>query len=490
MVRINDSIRKDADYLGSKMTKKYDITVGGRSVSADSYVEICNPANTAEVVGEAPVGTEEHLDKAIAAATKAFDTWRCSSEEQRIDVCNAIAKVCTDHAEELAVLLTKEQGKPLGGMGSRFEMGGCAGWAAYTGSLSLPDKVIEDSDERHVVQQRVPLGVVGSITPWNWPLMIAIWHIVPAIRTGNTVVIKPSPFTPLSTLRMVELMNEVLPPGLVNAVSGGDELGAALTHHAGIGKIVFTGSITTGKKVMASAARGVTPVTLELGGNDAGILLPGEDPVKFAEGLFFGSMINSGQTCGALKRLYVHDDDLDATVAALAGFAKNISMGDGMDESNMLGPLQNERQFKRVIELVDDARANGGKCVTGGKPAGGPNYFYPVTFVTGISDGVRLVDEEQFGPVLPIISYTDIDDAIQRANGTDFGLDASVWGSDTQETARVAAQLEAGTVFVNKHAELQPHIPFGGIKCSGLGVEFAEEGLAAYTSIKIINAAA
>ena len=472
------------------MSKKYDMTIGGETVAADSYVEIRNPANTEEVVGEAPVGTKEHLDKAIAAAAKAYETWRFSSEEERVNACNAIAGVCTEHAEELAVLLTKEQGKPLGGIGSKFEMGGCAGWAGYTGSLSLPDKVIEDSDDRHVLQKRVPLGVVGSITPWNWPLIIAIWHIVPGIRTGNTVVIKPSPFTPLSTLRMIELFNEVLPPGLVNVVSGGDELGAELTDHEGIDKIVFTGSIATGKKVMASAAKGVTPVTLELGGNDAGILLPGEDAAKFVEGLFFGSMINSGQTCGALKRLYVHEDDLDSTVAALSAFAANIKMGDGMDEGSMLGPLQNERQFKRVIELVEDAKANGGTCVTGGEPTGGPNYFYPVTFVTGVSDGVRLVDEEQFGPVLPIITYTDLDDAIARANGTDFGLDASVWGSDAEETARVAALLEAGTVYVNKHAEIQPHVPFGGIKCSGLGVEFAEEGLAAYTSIKIINAAA
>jgi acyl-CoA reductase-like NAD-dependent aldehyde dehydrogenase len=472
------------------MSKKYDMTIGGETIAADSYTDIRNPANTEEVVGQAPVGTRAHLDQAVDAAAKAYQSWRYSSDKERADACNAIAQVCTDNAEELAVLLTKEQGKPLGGLGSQFEMGGCAAWAGYTASLSLEDKVIEDSDEKKIIQQRVPLGVVGSITPWNWPVMIAIWHIVPGIRSGNTVVIKPSPFTPLSTLRLVELINEKLPAGLLNVVSGGDELGAALTGHPGIDKIVFTGSIATGKKVMASAAERVAPVTLELGGNDAGIMLPGEDPAKFAEGMFFGSMINSGQTCGALKRLYVHEDDLDATVAALGGFAANIPMGDGMEEGSLLGPLQNERQFKRVIELVEDAKANGGTCVTGGEPMGGPNYFYPVTFVTGISDGVRLVDEEQFGPVLPIITYTDIEDAIQRANGLEFGLDASVWGSDAAETARVASRLEAGTVYVNKHAEIAPNVPFGGIKCSGLGVEFAEEGLAAYTSIKIINTAA
>ena len=472
------------------MSRKYDMTIGGRQVASKSYREIRNPANTEEIVGAAPVATAVNVDQAVAAAKKAFRSWRNADDADRAGACRAIAEVCADNAEELATLLTKEQGKPLGGIGSRYELAGCSGWANYTASLSLPDRVLEDSGERHVVQQRVPLGVVGSITPWNWPLIIAIWHIVPGIRTGNTVVIKPSPFTPLSTLRMVELINEVLPAGLVNAVSGGDQLGAALTGHPGIGKIVFTGSIETGKKVMASAAARVTPVTLELGGNDPGIMLPGTDPAQFVEGLFFASMVNSGQTCGALKRLYVHESDLDATVQALTRFSAAVAMGDGVEKGNMLGPLQNERQFNRVIGLVEDAKAHGGACVTGGEPAGGPNYFYPVTFVTGVSDGVRLVDEEQFGPVLPIVTYWDVEDAVARANGTDFGLCASVWGVDEEECARVAAQLEAGTVFVNKHAEIQPHVPFGGIKHSGIGVEFAEEGLAAYTSIKIINKAA
>lgn len=472
------------------MSKKYNMSIGGESVAADKYVDVRNPANTDEVVGQAPQATPAHLEQAISAARKAFGSWRHSSEDDRVGACQIVAQVVTDNAEELAQLLTKEQGKPLNGLGSRFELGGCAGWAGFTAGLSLPEKVLQDDDEKKVIQQRVPLGVVGSITPWNWPLMIAIWHIVPGLRTGNTVVIKPSPFTPLSTLRMVEMINKKLPAGLVNVVSGGDELGAKLTSHEGIDKIVFTGSIATGKKVMATAAQRVVPVTLELGGNDPGILLPGTDPAKYAEGLFFGSMINSGQTCGALKRLYVHEDDLDATTQALVEFSKNIPLGDGSDENSMLGPLQNKRQFDRVVELVEDAKDNGGTAVIGGEPLGGDNYFYPVTFVTGVSDGVRLVDEEQFGPVLPIITYTDLDDAIARANGTQFGLDASVWGDNRKETARVAAQLEAGTVYENKHADIAPNIPFGGIKCSGFGVEFGEEGLAAYTSIKIINAAA
>lgn len=472
------------------MKNKYDMTIGGETVGADDYVEIRNPANTDEVVGLAPVGGAEHLEKAIAAAEKAYSSWRHSSDADRAGACETVAKVVNQNAEDLAVLLTKEQGKPLNGMGSRFEMGGCEGWAGYTAGLSLPDKVLEDSENSNIVMKREPLGVVGSITPWNWPLMIAIWHVVPALRTGNTVVIKPSPFTPLSTLEMMRVIAEALPAGVVNVVSGGDELGAMLTSHDGIDKIVFTGSIATGKKVMSSAAQRVAPVTLELGGNDPGILLPGTDASQFIEGLFFGSMINSGQTCGALKRLYVHEDDYDATCKALVEFAGNIKVGDGMQEDSVLGPLQNERQFNKVVELVDDARASGASVLCGGEPMGGNNYFYPVTMVGDIADGSRLVDEEQFGPVLPIVRYSKVEDAIAAANALEFGLDASVWGHDKAACADVAAQIEAGTVFINKHADIAPHVPFGGIKCSGLGVEFGEEGLAAYTSIKVINAAA
>jgi acyl-CoA reductase-like NAD-dependent aldehyde dehydrogenase len=320
--------------------------------------------------------------------------------------------------------------------------------------------------------------------------MIAIWHIVPAIRTGCTVVVKPSPFTPLGTLRMIELIAAALPAGLVNVIAGDDELGAALSRHERIRKVVFTGSIATGKKVMASAAPTLKPLTLELGGNDAGIVLPDVDMAKLVEPMFWGAFINSGQTCGALKRLYVHDSVHDKVCQALVDYGSKIPMGDGMNEQNVLGPLQNERQFRKVIELVEDAKAHGGKVLLGGEAGKGPGYFYPVTFVANVTDGIRLVDEEQFGPVLPIIRYTDVDDAIRRANGTEFGLDASVWGSDKAKLSAVAARLEAGTVFINKHAEIAPNVPFGGIKCSGLGVEFGEEGLAAYTTIKIINAAA
>lgn len=472
------------------MSTRYEMTIDGRSVPAGDYREIRNPANLDEVVGLAPVGTKEHAEQAIAAARKAFESWRHSSDAEREAACRSIARLVTENAAELQVLLTKEQGKTLKGLGAEYELGGCGAWASYTAGLSLPKKVLEQSEKSVIEMHREPLGVVASITPWNWPLLIAIWHVVPAIRTGNTVVIKPSPFTPLGTLRMLEIVAKALPPGLVNVISGDDALGAELTGHEQVNKVVFTGSIATGRKIMSSAAPTLKPLTLELGGNDPGIMLPDADPQQFAERLFWGSMINSGQTCGALKRLYVHDSIFDETCEALVSFSRRIPMGDGLDEANLLGPLQNERQFNRVVDLVEDAKAQGATILSGGEPRGGNNWFYPVTFVTGIEDGTRLVDEEQFGPVLPIVRYTDVDDAIARANGLQYGLDASVWGADPEQTSRIAARLEAGTVWINKHAEIAPHVPFGGIKCSGLGVEFGEEGLAAYTSIKVINRAA
>jgi acyl-CoA reductase-like NAD-dependent aldehyde dehydrogenase len=466
------------------------MTIGGRSVPAEDYREIRNPANTNDVVGLAPIGNTGHLDAAVSAAKEAFRSWRKTDAGERESACNTVAGVISENATELQELLTREQGKALKGLGSEFEIGGCIGWTQFTASLGFEEKVIEENEKGRIVLHREPFGVVGSITPWNWPLLIAIWHVIPALRTGNTVVIKPSPFTPLGTLRMFELIAEKLPPGLVNVVSGGDELGAAVSEHEDIGKLVFTGSINTGKKIMSSASSTLKALTLELGGNDPAILLNDTNIEQAVEGLFWSSMINSGQTCGAIKRLYVHDSIYDRTCEALVAFAEKIPMGDGMDKDNLLGPLQNERQFKRVMDLTSDARSRGARILCGGEPPGGDNYFYPVTFVADIGDGVSLVDEEQFGPVLPIIRYSDLDDAIRSANALEYGLCASVWGSNRERTQDVAAQLEAGTVYINKHAEIAPHVPFGGIKCSGLGVEFGQEGLEAYTTIKIINAAA
>ncbi|MFZ1868229.1 MAG: aldehyde dehydrogenase family protein [Steroidobacteraceae bacterium] len=470
------------------MPAKYEMTIGGRQTPAADYRETRNPAD-GSVVGLCPVATADHLEQAVQAAELAFERWRHSTHARRKAACEAVAKVLREHSPELAALVTREQGKPLKGLGSEFELAGAAAWSAYTASMDVPDRTLEATASKRVTLTHLPLGVVASITPWNWPLLIAVWHILPAIRTGNTVVIKPSPYTPLSTLRMVELIAKVLPAGVLNVLSGNDHLGDLLTQHPTISKVVFTGSTATGRRVMTNAAATLKRLTLELGGNDPGIILPGTDPAGIAESLFWGAFINSGQTCAALKRLYVHDDMYEATCGVLASYARSVTVGNGMDSATQLGPLTTERQLQRVSELVDDARRIGARIISGGTASGGAGYFFPVTLVADAENGQRLVDEEQFGPALPIIRYTRVEDAVRWANATDYGLAASVWGTDRNRLAEVAEQLEAGTVYINKHAEVAPNIPFGGIKSSGLGVEFGIEGLQAYTTIKVVNAA-
>ena len=464
----------------------YGLIINGRKVPTAETFPVINPA-TEEVVADCPMATREQLDAAVAAAAGAFATWSQVPDEERAAVCNRIADVLGEHADELATLLTREQGKPLAG--AKFEIGGSSAWAAYTGSLSLPDKVIQDDEKARIVQTRKPVGVVGSITPWNFPVMIGIWHVVPAIRTGNTVVIKPSPYTPLSTLRMVEVLNDVLPPGVLNCVTGRDELGEWMTGHDGIQKIIFTGSIPTGKKVMQSSAGNLKRVTLELGGNDAGIVLDDADPATIAPGIVRGAFMNNGQVCAALKRLYVPDSLYDDLCEKLVEAASNAKMGNGLDEGVTQGPLANKMQYDKVLSLLEDARENGGRVLCGGEQPADPGYFLPQTIVADVTDGMRIVDEEQFGPLLPVIRYTDLDDAIRRANGLESGLGGSVWSADADKASQVAARLECGTAWINQHGGIAPNVPFGGVKCSGIGVEFAEEGLQEYTTIQVLHQA-
>jgi acyl-CoA reductase-like NAD-dependent aldehyde dehydrogenase len=461
------------------------MTLAGRQVNAAARFAVRNPA-TGEIAGYAPNADLDDLDAAVAAAKAAFPEWSRTSDGERQAACRAVTAKLGEQAEEIARLITIEQGKPLNGLGSRFEMGGTQAWAGFTADLSLPVKILQDDNAGKVEMYRKPLGVVGSITPWNWPVMIAIWHIMPALRTGNTVVIKPSPYTPLSTLKAVEVMNEALPAGVLNVVTSDDELanlGAAMAAHSDIRKIVFTGSCATGEKVMMSAAATMKRLTLEMGGNDAAIVLPDCDPQAIAENLFWGGFINSGQTCAAMKRLYVHDDIFEAVCEALVAFARNIPVGPGMDESSILGPLNNKRQFDKVSRLVADGVRNG-RVLLGGEP--GEGLFFPVTLIADLPPDAPLVAEEQFGPALPILRYADIEDAIAMANASDNGLGGSVWSKDIDAAKRVAGRLECGSVWINKHGAIQPNAPFGGTKKSGIGVEFGEEGLAEYTDIQVI----
>lgn len=466
--------------------KDYELIIAGEKVPTSEHTEIRDPG-TGEAVGRCPIATREDLDHAVDAAREAYKSWSQSSDEERKAAVGRIADTIHANMEEFAELLTREQGKPLNGMGSRFELHGAEGWARHTGSLDLPVEILSDDEAGRVELHRKPLGVVGSITPWNFPILIAIWHIVPAIRTGNTVVIKPSPYTPLSTIRLVELLSEVLPKGVLNVVAGRDDLGQMMTEHPHIQKIVFTGSCATGKKVMQTASSTLKRVTLELGGNDAGIVLADAKPRELAERLFWGAFINNGQTCAALKRLYVPDEIYDEVCDALVDYSKNITVGHGLDEASVLGPIQNKMQYDKIVELVEDAKRNGARVLCGGEAPGGPGFFFPVTIIADATDGMRIVDEEQFGPVLPVIRYTELEHAIERANGLDVGLGGSAWSSDPEKAKAVAARLECGSVWINNHGAIKPFAPFGGVKGSGIGVEFGKLGLEEYTSVQVVH---
>ncbi|MCP8686475.1 aldehyde dehydrogenase family protein [Marinobacterium sedimentorum] len=467
------------------MKTDFSMTIHGQAVAGTrGTFKVLNPA-TEETVALCPSGSPEQVDQAVAAAAEAFKTWQYSTDATRVAALNAIADKFEQHAAELAEIITLEQGKPLAL--ARFEVGGAVAWTRYTASLGVPVEVIEDSDVRLAELHRKPLGVVGSITPWNWPLMIAVWHVMPALRTGNTVVVKPSSMTPLNTLRMVELMNECLPAGVINVITGEGGIGSSIVKHEGIRKIVFTGSTPTGQTIMRNAADNMKRLTLELGGNDAGIVLPDADIDKLAPAIFQTAFLNMGQTCAALKRLYVHESQYDALVEKLAEMARAQKVGPGMEEGVTFGPVQNRDQFDLVSELVEDARQNGARIVTGGERIGDKGYFYAPTIVADIADGTRLVDEEQFGPVLPVIRYSDVEDALRRANDNPNGLGGSVWGSDIDKARAIASRLECGTAWINNHAEVLPHCPFGGSKMSGFGVEFGQDGLLEYTQSQLLN---
>ncbi len=466
----------------------YSLTIDGKPAKTRRTTNIQNPA-TGALVAVCPEGDVELLDQAVEAARRALPGWSALPDADRAAALTKVATLLEQHAGELAELVTREQGKTQTGPGANLEAGGCVAWTRVTAGLTLPEETIQDDAKGRIVIRRKPVGVVGSITPWNWPLMIATWHVMPAVRVGCTVVIKPSPYTPLSTLRLVELMNQVLPPGVVNVVTGDAEVGSRMVTHPGINKIVFTGSIKTGKSVMGGASDTLKRLTLELGGNDAGIILPGTNIDPFLEKLFWGCFLNGGQTCAALKRLYVHESQYEEVVAKFAAFVATIPVGDGMDPKNLVGPLTNEMQRTKVKTYVDEARAKGARVVTGGDQPAGPGFFYPLTVVADATDDMLLVKEEQFGPAIPILKYRTVEEALTRANSLDVGLGGSVWGNDEAEAAGLASRLECGTAWVNQHGGLHPLAPFGGVKCSGVGVEFNVDGLKEYTTIQVVNVA-
>jgi len=462
----------------------FTMTIDGTAAPSVSTFDVINPA-TEELAGRAPDATREQLDAAVHAAAAAFPKWAALSISARQAKLAEIAAMLRANEGELARIFTAEQGRPYDG--AVWEVGVAATWCEAMSTFDIPIEVIDDSEVRRVELQRVPIGVVGAICPWNAPLLMAIWKIAPAILTGNTVVLKPSPYTPLTTLRFGELIRGILPQGVVNIVTGGNELGRWITDHPGIGKVSFTGSIATGRKVMESAASTLKRVTLELGGNDAAIVLPDADPKVVAPQLFWGAFFNSAQVCVAIKRLYLHEDIYDAVADELVKIAETVKIGDGSQQGIELGPVQNKAQFDKVSDLIRSTEADGHRFLTGGMPKNEKGYFIPISIVDNPPEDSRVVTEEAFGPVLPLLKFSDLDEVIERANAGDTGLGATIWTNDVEKACSIARRLETGTVWINEVFAFLPNAPFGGHKQSGIGVEHGVNGLLEYTNSRTVT---
>lgn len=447
------------------------------AITDETGREVFDPA-TGELIGKAPVANEADLEDAIARAQAAQKAWAAKPVAERNELLVKAAEAIEAAAEPLAEILSREQGKPLNGPNARFEVGGCAGWFRANASFALEPETIVDDETQRSVMVYDPIGVVGAISPWNWPMMISVWQWAPSLKMGNTVVAKPASSTTLSVLALGHVVNSVLPEDLLIVVPASGRIASKLASDERIGKVMFTGSTEVGKTIAREAAGSVARVTLELGGNDAGIVLDDADPAKIAEGVFWGAFINTGQTCAALKRLYVPASIYDEVVDAVAKVAESTPMGVGLDEQNVLGPLQNKEQYEIVADLVEKARSAGARIVVGGNPdPEQPGFFYPSTIVADIENDNPLVAEEQFGPVLPIVKYDSLDQAIEWANALDVALGSSVWSSSEERALEVASRLVAGTTWINSHGTLHPAVPFGGAKQSGYGVEFGVDGL-------------
>jgi acyl-CoA reductase-like NAD-dependent aldehyde dehydrogenase len=463
----------------------FRLLIGGKLVPGAGSFDVVNPA-TEQVVAACPRADLAQLNQAVAAAKAAFPAWAATPLAERARLLNKLADAIDAHAATLAPLLTQEQGKPLGG--AFYELGAASGNIRGFAAMDIQPAVLVDDEVRKVIRQRLPLGVVAAITPWNFPVIMMVTKLAPALLAGNTVVVKPAPTTPLTTLRVGELCAAIFPPGVVNVIADVNDLGNALTSHPDVAKIAFTGSTATGRKVMGSAAPTLKRLTLELGGNDAAIVLDDVNPQEIAPKLFFAAMVNSGQVCLAAKRIFVHESIYDAVCAELGKIAAGAVVGNGMDEGVMFGPVQNRMQYEKVKAIIEDARAQG-RIVGGGKPHEGPGFFIHPTVVSGLPDSARLVCEEQFGPVMPVLKYSTIDEVIARANASEYGLGATVWSASTERALAVAERLETGTVWINKHLDLPPSVPYGGVKQSGYGVELGQQGLEEFTQMRIVNIA-
>jgi acyl-CoA reductase-like NAD-dependent aldehyde dehydrogenase len=461
------------------------LLINGVLVEGAMQLDVVNPATGKPfaTVARADAG---QLEEAVAAAKAAAPGWAALGCAARGEYLTKLADAIEANKDEFAKLLTAEQGKPLK-QATGEVIGGIYQLRHYAAQRMEP-VTLRETDTARIIEHRTPLGVVAAITPWNFPFMMVTQKLGPALITGNTVVAKPAPTTPMCALKIAELAVDIFPAGVINVIVDNNDLGAALSSHPDVAKVSFTGSTGTGRKIFAAGADDLKRITLELGGNDAAIVMDDVDPKTVAPKLFNGAMVNAGQVCLAIKRVYAHSSIYDELCAELATLAENAVVDDGANQGAQIGPVQNKMQYDKLLGFLDDAAANG-TVVAGGKPLERDGYFIAPTIVRDIPDDARLVREEQFGPILPIMKFDDIDDAITRANDNEYGLGGTIWAGDVDRGVEVAMKIDSGTVWVNKHLDLPFDIPFGGSKQSGIGREGGDEGLFAYSQPHVVNIA-
>ncbi|CAN5753155.1 aldehyde dehydrogenase family protein [soil metagenome] len=452
--------------------------IDGRTVRNDTTFPVDSPSS-GDVVAQCPAATATLLDEAMAAAERAQPAWYALGETARQKILGAMGDALVAHLDDIVAISALEKGA----VGAALEAYAAPPFIGHLATTALPVDVLEDTAERTITVVRKPVGVVVAISPWNAPILIMSEKIATALLVGNTVVAKPSPFTPLATLALGRIWRDIVPPGVLNILAGDNDLGAQMVAHPIARMISFTGSVAAGQSIAAAAASSLKNLVLELGGNDAAIVMPDVDVETVAEAIYNSAFLMGGQVCAAIKRLYVHESIYQDMVAALVRRADAAVPAPEADGGTFV-PLTTRAQYDRIRMLLDDALTRGAHAVTRSLQPTSTGYFFAPTIMTDVTPGMKVVDEEQFGPILPVMSFRDVDDAIEAANATEYGLCGSIWTADIDAGARLAARLDCGTSWVNNHAEVAPHVPFGGTKLSGSGRNCGTPGIDGYAELQ------